>query len=82
MTAMKTVIACVWLFALGSFLIGTHTQLAGIGRITFWGLCVAHAIECIVFLPKLKKAPGPLGHHLWQTFLYGFFHVWSLPTAS
>ena len=38
-------------------------------------LLIVHAIECLVFLPRLRAAGGSLGHHLVQTLLFGFLHV-------
>ncbi len=40
-----------------------------------WVLVVAHGIECVVFMPLLRRAPGPLAGHLVQTFVFGDAHV-------
>lgn len=44
-------------------------------------LVVAHLIECVVFLTRLRRAGGSLPGHLLQTFAFGLFHVRELPRA-
>ena len=48
----------------------------------FWILVVVHAVECAVFLPRLRAAGGSLANHLVQTFLFGIAHVSTLPGAE
>jgi uncharacterized protein YhhL (DUF1145 family) len=71
-------VGVVWILAIGSFFVATESAAAGLGRLVFWVLVVVHAIECGVFLPRLRNAPGPLTTHLFRTFLFGFLHVGSL----
>ena len=74
----KIIVGIAWLFGLLSLLMGGGSLWA-VGRFVFWILVVVHAIECIVFLPRLRAAGGSLGNHLVQTFLFGIAHVQTLP---
>lgn len=69
----KVVLAVVWALCLASFF-GT-SPAADVGRILFWVLVVVHGVECVIFLPRLRAAPGSLGGHLVQTFFFGILHV-------
>ena len=71
----KVALGILWALCLGAFLVETESNLAQIGRVTFWILVVVHAVECGVFLPTLRKSRGSLGGHLLQTFLFGFLHL-------
>ena len=75
MNPLKVVLSTTWLLCLASFFVATDSTAAGYGRILFWGLCVVHLVECGFFLRTLQAAPGSLGHHLLQTFLFGFIHI-------
>ena len=77
----KIVVGVAWLFGLLSLLMGGGT-LWVVGRFVFWILVVVHAIECVVFLPRLRAAGGSLGNHLVQTFLFGIAHVQTLPRGE
>ncbi len=76
MVGAKIAVALTWLFGLGAFFFATPDSVAGM-----WGprilmfLVIAHAIECVVFLPKLRKRSGSLGANLVQTMLFGIVHV-------
>jgi len=52
------------------------------GQRLFIGLAVVHAIECAVFLPRLRAAGGSLTQQLVQTFLFGVVHVRTLPAKA
>ena len=70
----------VWLYAVLCFF--APLPLAGLGRLVFWVLLVTHAVECAVFLPRMRAAGGSLAHHLVQVMLFGVFHARSLPPAG
>ena len=76
----KILVAVVWLFAIGSFFVEAPWSAAG--RWLFALLVVVHFIECAVFLPRLRQAPGPLARHLFGTLVFGFLHVRELPATS
>jgi uncharacterized protein YhhL (DUF1145 family) len=82
MSTPKIVLVVVWLVAIGGFFIAPASTISGLARILFWFLAVAHAIECGVFLPKLRAAGGSLGQHLVQTFFFGIVHVKELEAAA
>lgn len=82
MAGPKLVVFAIWVLCALAFLGPADSRLAGAGRTLFWVLVVAHAVECVIFLPRLRRAPGSLAHHLAQTFLYGIVHVRSLPDAG
>lgn len=75
MNPLKVGLSMVWLLCIASFFVATGSPAAGMGRTLFWGLVVVHLFECGFFLRRLREAPGPLGHHLLQTFLFGMIHV-------
>ena len=77
----KKIVGAVWILALLGAVFASPT-LAGPSRFVLGVLVVAHLVECVVFLPKLKRAPGPLAGHLWQTFLFGIAHVRGLPAGE
>ena len=74
----KIIVGAAWLFGLLSLAMGGGGVWT-VGRFVFWFLLVAHAVECAVFLPRLRAAGGSLAGHLLQTFLFGIAHVQTLP---
>ena len=74
----KIIVGAAWLFGLLSLLMGGGAPWT-VGRFVFWILVVVHAVECVVFLPRLRAAGGSLGSHLVNTFLFGIAHVQTLP---
>ena len=81
MSGAKWAVLCVWLLGALSFLGSTDAALVRFGRAIFWTLVVAHAIECLIFLPRLRRAPGSLAGHLGQTFVFGILHARALPPS-
>lgn len=75
MSPAKIGLTVIWLACIASFLAEPGSTAAQIGRIVFWVLVVVHAIECAAFYRLLKRAPGSIGQHLVETFLFGMFHV-------
>lgn len=75
---LKLAVAALWIACLAAFLLPDTSPLATPGRRLFVALVVVHAIECLVFLPRLRAAGGSLGHHLVQTMLFGIVHVRTL----
>jgi uncharacterized protein YhhL (DUF1145 family) len=72
----KALVGATWLIATACFFAPLSTgPLGGFGRTLFVVLTVVHAIECVVFLPVLRKSRRPLVEELWQTFLFGVVHV-------
>ncbi len=64
MSMGKPVVAALWLLCIVAFFVAPESTLSMLGQGVFWFLVVVHAIECAVFLPLLRKLPGPLGRHL------------------
>ena len=75
MSTAKGVVIAVWLLLFSCFFIGMSSTVSFVGRLGFCILVTAHVVECAVFLPKLRRAPGSLIGHLLRTFLFGVFHV-------
>lgn len=71
---MKAVVVALWIACIACFFL-PETSLTLIGQRLFWGLVIVHAIECVVFLPKLRRAGGSLGNHLVQTMIFGLFYA-------
>ena len=74
---MKLAVIALWIVAALLSFSGWN----GPGRLLFPGLVIVHAVECVLFLPRLRAAGGSLGQHLVQTLLFGFVHVRTLPAA-
>lgn len=82
LSAPKWIVLGAWTFGALSFFGPDDSVIAGLGRTLFQVLAVVHAIECAVFLPRLRRAPGPLGNHLVRTFIYGILYVRELPASE
>jgi uncharacterized protein YhhL (DUF1145 family) len=79
MSVTRIALLVVWLLALAAVVVPIVHPLATAGRWLFWVLLVAHAIECLVFWPRLRTAPGSRLGHIVNTMLFGIVHVKSLP---
>ena len=79
---MKLAVIALWLLAAASFLLPEGSSLGYWGHRLFFGLVIVHAIECLVFLPRLRAAGGSLASHLWNTFLFGVVHVQTVPRTA
>lgn len=83
MVVAKILLVLTWLFCVGSMFFAPVNSPAGAwGTRIFRVLLIAHAIECVVFLPKLRKLPGSLGSHLLQTMVFGIVHLRSAEPAA
>ena len=71
MSPSKIAVLLLWILSAACFLLPGGNLLVLIGRGLFGLLVVVHAVECLVFLPRLKALPGSLNAHLFNTFLYG-----------
>ncbi len=71
----RMVIALVWMWGLGSYVFATDSLIAGVGRIFVVLLLAAHLVECVIFLPRLRRAEGGLLRNLVHTMLFGIVHV-------
>lgn len=79
MSITRIALLVVWLLALSAVLLPGTAMMFTVGRWLFWILLGAHAIECVVFFGRFRKAPGSLAGHLFNTLLFGIVHVKSLP---
>ena len=75
---MKAAVIALWVACIAAFFFPATSTLAFLGQRLFWGLVIVHAIECVVFLPKLRGAGGSLANHLAQTMVFGFLHARNL----
>lgn len=75
----KAMIGIAWLFATACYFPPLDgTSVGPGGRALFGVLAVVHAVECLFFLPVLRKSERPLVQELWHTFLFGIVHVSTL----
>ncbi len=81
MAHAKAIVGAVWVLALVGAVFASST-LASLSRFVLAVLVVAHVVECVVYLPKLRRAPGSLAGQLWQTFLFGIAHLRELPSGE
>ena len=77
----KVLVGLIWLWALAAMLV-PGVPLASFGAPVFGIMVVVHALECLVFLPRLRAAGDSLGNHLLQTFLFGMAHVATTPPVT
>jgi len=75
MSFAKVVVAAAWVLAIVSLASPQASSLVWTGRGLFWFLLLAHAVECLVFLPRLRRAEGSLATHLLKTMIFGVFYV-------
>lgn len=78
---MKAALIGLWVACLVSFLLPASSFWATNGPRVLLALVIAHALECLFFLPRLRRAGGSLAHHLVQTLLFGIVHVRTLPAS-
>ncbi len=71
----KVIVAVVWIAAARAFFLPETAPWASTGRMLFGTLLAVHAVETLVFLPRLRAAGGSLAHHVIQTLLFGLLHV-------
>jgi len=79
---MKIAVLVVWAACIAAFFLPATSSLAVPGQRLFWGLLIVHAIECVAFLPRLRRAGGSLAHHLGQTMLFGILHARNVGGAA
>ena len=75
MSTAKAVVVVVWLLLFSCFFVATSSTVSVVGRLGFWLMAATHVVECVVFLPRLRGAPGSLAGHLLRTLAFGFLHV-------
>lgn len=78
----KVIVAVVWIASARAFFLPETAPWASTGRLLFGTLLAVHAIETIVFLPRLRAAGGSLANHVVQTLLFGLIHVGPLRNES
>jgi len=78
----KAIVLLVWLGSARAFLLPEAHPWAAMGRMIFLALLAVHAVEAVVFLPRLRAAGGSLASHVVQTLLFGFLHVGRLPREA
>ena len=75
----KAMLGITWLFATACYFPPLDGTAAGPGgRALFGVLAAVHAVECLFFLPVLRKSARTLIQEIWQTFLFGIVHVSTL----
>ena len=78
---MKAILIGVWVACLAAFFLPEGSFWATYGPRLFIALVLAHALECLLFLPRLRRAGGSLSHQVVQTMLFGILHVRKLPQS-
>jgi uncharacterized protein YhhL (DUF1145 family) len=82
MSFNKIVTLVIWILGIGAFFYPAESTAVSVLRGVVIFLVVAHIIEIAVFWKVLKQAPGSLGGHIFNTFLFGVFHVGPLKKAQ
>jgi uncharacterized protein YhhL (DUF1145 family) len=79
MNAAKVALLIVWLLCGAGFVLAPDSTLASWARYGFWLMLAAHVLECALFFPRFKRAPGSLMTHLSKTLVFGVLHLRDLP---
>ena len=82
MNPPKIVLIVIWLATFACLFIESDSLLVTGGTVVFWLLVVAHVVESVVFLPKLKAAGGSLPMHILMTLVFGILHANELEAAD
>ena len=82
MSIGKWLVLGIWLFSIVGYLVAGGSTVSTAAAVMFWFLVVAHAVECIIFYPRMRAAGGSLLHHVAQTMFFGIFHIQDLPSGS
>ena len=82
MSFNKIVTLVIWVLGIAAFFCPVESTAVTVLRAVAIFLAVAHVIEIAVFWKVLKQAPGSLGGHVFNTFLFGVFHVGPLKKAQ
>ena len=72
---MKLLLLGIWSFSIATFFVGVESGIVTGGRIAFFILASLHLLECLLFLPLLRRSPGGLRLNLGLTFLFGLIHL-------
>lgn len=71
---MKLAVLVLWIACAAAFVL-PESGWTRPGQLLFLGLVVVHAVEFLIFLPRLRRAGGSLGRHFVQTMLFGVVHL-------
>jgi uncharacterized protein YhhL (DUF1145 family) len=78
----RLLVGVAWLASVAAFALPDAHGWASLGRTLFGVLFAVHAVEAVLFLPRLRAAGGSLAGHVVQTLLFGFLHVGTLPDRA
>jgi uncharacterized protein YhhL (DUF1145 family) len=81
MTAAKWALLAVWALLIVASLAAGPGGWQTAARAALAFLLLAHLIECVLFLPHMRRAGGSLGRQLVQMLLFGALHARTLPRA-
>ena len=72
----KILVSAMWVWGILSFISPESVPSPSAGRLTAVALFVAHAIEALLFTPKLvAQVGGSAANHAIQLLLFGIVHV-------
>jgi uncharacterized protein YhhL (DUF1145 family) len=71
----KPLVLGIWVVCISAFFLPDTSAWKELGERLFWALLFVHTAECLVFLPRLRRAKGSLAHHLFQTLVFGILHA-------
>lgn len=79
MSTPKMALLGLWVVLTVVALLPAAGTLATVAQALLALLVVAHVVECLLYLPRLRRQSGGLGGHLVQTLIFGVFHLRELP---
>lgn len=82
MTASKMLTLIIWAACGASLFIDSESFYVRGGQLIFWILLIAHAIECVAYLPTMRRVGGSMGMHMLQTLLFGFLYYQELKSRD
>lgn len=83
LTLSKVSILAIWAWGIACFFLDpTMGSWVTAGRYVAGGLLAAHALELLIYVPKLMKANQSVGSHIAPLLIYGGIHFFSLEIAD
>jgi len=73
----RWITGAVWLVALASFFL-PPSPLHTAGQLLFWGMLIAHAVECLLFRRTLLATGKPPAGQFLRIMVFGVVHYWTI----
>lgn len=82
MTASKVATLIIWIACGATLFVNSESFYIRGGQLIFWILLIAHCIECIAYLPTMRRVGGSMSIHILQTLLFGIVYYQQLKSRE